>query len=86
MQDYFNYKQAEEDEEEDDKVSNHLYLPPIPGKYAFSDATPRSFASSTMREMHEIYLPKTFTTRKGGLFYDEIAYLLKYTNCTVIYI
>ena len=56
LQDYFNFV---------DEVSERpFYLPPIQPKYGYSDL---SQISSRYSSKEKVYLPKTFTTRKGAL-------------------
>ena len=60
FQDYFNYAIDSKD----------LYFPPVPAKTALppiSKSLPHGFPIATPRELHEVNLPKTFTTRKGAL-------------------
>ena len=65
FQDYYNYA---------DHQQKVFHLPPLIPKYNTYVDTARS-NPPTNREMHEMYLPKTFMTRKGAmlLFSEDYA-------------
>ena len=71
FQDYFNFV---------DQVNERpFFLPPIQPKYGYSDG---SQLSSRYSSKEKVYLPKTFTTRKGALllFSEDMAHKTRQTE------
>ena len=63
----------------DEESERPFYLPPIQPKYGYSDL---SQVSSRYSSKEKVYLPKTFTTRKGALllFSEDMAHRTRQTE------